>query len=277
MPVTSPPSITALPTPPDPADRSTFNARAYPWAVAQQTLATEVAAVASNVYNNATDAATSATTATSAKDSAVGAANFKGAWSSLSGALAIPATVTHSGALWLLTESVANVATETPGTSSKWLLIQTVPTFFHLQDSKSSGTAAQSITGNSWTKRDLGTTVSNTLTGASVASSVITLAAGRYQIRAQASACFGSSYGYQRLRLRNTSDSSTVLAGVNMATDINTVAPTLTLAGVFTLAASKTLELQHYMAVAGSANAGGALSSGESEIYADVLIQAAPT
>lgn len=121
MPVTSPPSITALPTPPDPADRSTFNARAYPWAVAQQTLATEVAAVASNVYNNASDAATSATTATSAKDSAVGAANFKGAWSSLSGALAIPASVSHSSKVWLLTASVADVTAHTPGVSGNWL------------------------------------------------------------------------------------------------------------------------------------------------------------
>ena len=276
MDVTSPPCITALPDPPDPDDRSSFNTLAYPWSVAQQTFATEVAAVATNVYNNATDAATSATNASSSSTSAVAAANYKGAWSSLSGALAIPATVTHSEAIWLLTASVADVTSHTPRVSANWLLIQTGPQFFHLQDSKSSGTAPQSITGNSWNKRDLGTSVSNTLTGASVASSVITLAAGRYRIQAQASACMGSSFGYQRLRLRNTSDSSTILAGVNMATGINTVAPTLVLAGVFTLAASKTLELQHYMAVVGSANAGGALSSGEPEIYADVLIQAAP-
>ena len=61
---TTPPSITALPTPPDPNDRSTFNSRAYPWSVAQQTLATEVGLVATNVFDNATEAATSAGTAT---------------------------------------------------------------------------------------------------------------------------------------------------------------------------------------------------------------------
>ena len=66
MAATSPPSITALPTPPDPADRSTYNARAYPWSVAQQTLATEVAAVATNVYNNASEAVDAALTATAA-------------------------------------------------------------------------------------------------------------------------------------------------------------------------------------------------------------------
>lgn len=64
MPTTPPPAITPLPTPPDPNDRSTFNARAYPWSVAQQTLASEVGAVATNVYNNAQEAVTAANTAT---------------------------------------------------------------------------------------------------------------------------------------------------------------------------------------------------------------------
>ena len=56
MAITAPPTITALPTPPDPNDRSTFNARAYPWSVAQQTFGTQVAAVAANVRNNALEA-----------------------------------------------------------------------------------------------------------------------------------------------------------------------------------------------------------------------------
>jgi hypothetical protein len=57
---TNPPNITALPSPPDPNDRSTFNARAYPWSVAQQTLATEVTAVAANVKGNADEAVAAA-------------------------------------------------------------------------------------------------------------------------------------------------------------------------------------------------------------------------
>lgn len=63
MAATAPPVITALPAPPDPNDRSTFNTRAYPWSVAQQTLATEANAVASNVYANASEAASSANSA----------------------------------------------------------------------------------------------------------------------------------------------------------------------------------------------------------------------
>jgi len=61
---TSPPSITALPAPPDPNNRATFNTLAYPWSVAQQTLATQVGAVAANVYDNAVDGATQAALAT---------------------------------------------------------------------------------------------------------------------------------------------------------------------------------------------------------------------
>lgn len=75
MPVTTPPSITALPTPPDPNDRSTFNTRAYPWSVAQQTLATEVGAVAENVFDNATEAEASAVLAGGKAGEASGSAD----------------------------------------------------------------------------------------------------------------------------------------------------------------------------------------------------------
>lgn len=72
---TTPPSITALPAPPDPNDRATYNARAYPWSVAQQTLATEVAAVADNVFDNATEAAAAAALAVPAAAAAEAASN----------------------------------------------------------------------------------------------------------------------------------------------------------------------------------------------------------
>ena len=73
---TAPPTISALPTPPDPNDRSTFNARAYPWSVAQQTLATQANAVAANVYSNAQAAETGASTAsTKAGEASTSASN----------------------------------------------------------------------------------------------------------------------------------------------------------------------------------------------------------
>lgn len=87
---TAPPTINALPAPPDPNDRSTFNARAYPWSVAQQTLATEVGAVAENVYSNAQAAESGATAAANqvvlASDQAVLAQSAATAASATAGA-----------------------------------------------------------------------------------------------------------------------------------------------------------------------------------------------
>ena len=120
MAITAPTPIAALPAAPDPNDRATFNARAYPWAAAQAVMVTETNAVAENVFNNATEAAALATTASSQVALASAAANYKGLWSSLSGALNMPASVSHNGNYWALNANLANVATATPGVSGSW-------------------------------------------------------------------------------------------------------------------------------------------------------------
>jgi hypothetical protein len=58
-----------------------------------------------------------------AEAAALSAANYKGAWSSLTGPLAIPASVAHSGSVWLLISSLSNVTTSQPGVSADWLRI----------------------------------------------------------------------------------------------------------------------------------------------------------
>lgn len=63
MAVTTPPSITVLPAAPDPSNRATFNSLAYAWSNSLPTFRTELAALGTNVFNNATDAANSATLA----------------------------------------------------------------------------------------------------------------------------------------------------------------------------------------------------------------------
>lgn len=50
----------------------------------------------------------------------IGAANFKGLWSALSGPLTVPASVAHVGKIYVLLQDAANVAAEVPGVSSKW-------------------------------------------------------------------------------------------------------------------------------------------------------------
>lgn len=54
---------------------------------------------------------------------AVVMADYKGLWVNLSGALAMPASVSHGGLFWALNASLANVAAEEPGNSDKWMKV----------------------------------------------------------------------------------------------------------------------------------------------------------
>lgn len=92
----------------------------------------QVNAVAGEINTNAGTASTAAATASAAASSASGSAivalagaNFKGNWSSLTGALSMPASVAHSGRMWLLNTSVADVTTKTPGVASEWTAMTT--------------------------------------------------------------------------------------------------------------------------------------------------------
>lgn len=68
---TSPPTIAALPIAPDPADRTSFNPRAYSWSAALPTFGNQIGAVAANVYTNAAEAAAAAASAAASAQSAV--------------------------------------------------------------------------------------------------------------------------------------------------------------------------------------------------------------
>ncbi len=61
-----------------------------------------------------------AVAAATAKEAAIGAANFKGLWPGMAGALAKPACVKHKGRFWLLLNNLANVAASEPGVSADW-------------------------------------------------------------------------------------------------------------------------------------------------------------
>ena len=53
-------------------------------------------------------------TAVTAKDTALASSNYKGLWSSLSGALNTPASVSYNGVIWLLNTNLADVTTSIP-------------------------------------------------------------------------------------------------------------------------------------------------------------------
>lgn len=99
---------------PDETDTATFDARAsalFKYFVGNFFSGANV--LADQAYTNALAAQESA-------GIAAAIANYKGPWSGLTGALAIPAAVSHSGKLWLLLSSVADVTTKVPGVATEW-------------------------------------------------------------------------------------------------------------------------------------------------------------
>ena len=113
------PSIDAMPPPPDPDNRTTFNSLAYPWSLAQKVLATQLAAVAANVKANADEALAAAVAAgnsqTSASDSAATALAQKTA--ALAAKTAAEAALTSIQALITATGAVYSGGSFTGATS----------------------------------------------------------------------------------------------------------------------------------------------------------------
>jgi hypothetical protein len=74
------------------------------------------------INDTAAQVSTDATTASSAAAEAVGATNYKGTWSSATGAYVSPASFLHNGEVWLLLVDVADItATEPSDVNSDWL------------------------------------------------------------------------------------------------------------------------------------------------------------
>lgn len=118
---TAAPTLTAAPTSPDRADRATFAARAVAlddWT--KNNHVPEMQALGDNVYANAVEAANAAVTCTGLTNVAAAAANYKGLWSTLTGALNMPASVSHNGNYWALNANLADVTAATPGVSASW-------------------------------------------------------------------------------------------------------------------------------------------------------------
>jgi hypothetical protein len=125
------PTITPLPPAPARSDApADFSTKADALLAAQPRFVSETNAVAE--FNNqcaassgssATAAAQAATDAALARDAAQSVANFKGQWSSLSGSLALPATVLHNQQIWSLLTNLADVAASEPGVTGDWLVM----------------------------------------------------------------------------------------------------------------------------------------------------------
>jgi len=166
---------------------------------------------------------------------------------------------------------------------------------YHIRDERSSGTTGDNLTTGTWNTRTLQTEKTDELT-VTTSGNQISLAAGTYWLEAEAVTHFegtedngGSNFVTNKLRIRNVTDSTTLLVGLGQKYSTNDdgggnrisvkVTFTSTICGRFTLAGTKSIELQNWITTSLNAlnipviNKGGtAISSGENEVYADVKI-----
>lgn len=162
-----------------------------------------------------------------------------------------------------------------PGTSTLKTLI--------VQDQKASGTHGGTPTIGAWTTAVLNTSVVNTIPNSSLASNTITLPAGRYRVTATKVFYFTDD---SRIRFKTVSDSSVVLlgecvrAGFNASADeAAAISVIATVTGEFEIAESTDFILQYWATAnitsgTGSpSRLGRAVSTGDNEVYATVLIE----
>ncbi len=121
---------------------------------------------------------------------------------------------------------------------------------FYARDEKPSGTSGGLAVTNGYQTRDLNTLVSNSISGASLASNQITLPSGTYRVSASCPATWVNTH---RIRIQNMTDNApdgvTLLLGSNAYSIRNNIydqTDSLITGGRFTINAAKTLELQHY-------------------------------
>jgi len=153
------------------------------------------------------------------------------------------------------------------GTS--WTALGTTLAIFN--ETQAAGTNGGSITAATWTKRTLNTTNVNTISGCSIASSVITLTAGTYLINAQPQ---GDQLGVFKARLQNTTDGTTTLFSQNAYT-IDSAGYATTVAniiGAFTITGTKNFELQQYSQVTSGATGLGRGSAAYTSLFSQIQI-----
>jgi len=169
-----------------------------------------------------------------------------------------------SGILYFTTASAAIFMPDAVTSSASQLAI--------FNETQAQNTQGGASVASAFTKRTLNTTISNNI-GATLTASVITLTAGTYRVFAMSP--FWNVTGVI-IRLRNTTDSTTAIAGVN-----NYVASTSNagcyaqLNGIFTITATKNFEVQYWCNTATAVNGLGVALNGAgiSEIYTQITIE----
>ena len=153
-----------------------------------------------------------------------------------------------------------------------WQSVSSAPTIAIFNETQASGTNGGTFTSGSYVKRTLNTTVVNQITSCTLTSSVISLPAGTYEVFATAPAVQVNEH---QTRLRNTTDSTDIQFGTTeYGSSAAAYASTASiLQTVFTLTATKNIELQHQCATTKTTFGLGAPNNfGNNLIYSQITI-----
>jgi hypothetical protein len=198
----------------------------------------------------------------------------------------VGATAPSTDVLWADTSIAASLGVPTGGSTNQilrkasandydtaWFTSNALTTaaLLHVRDQKAASTQGGTFTSGAWRTRDLNTSTTNTITGASLSSNQIVLPAGSYFIEAEA---FGFRCDGHVIKFYNITDSSDVIIGLNCTSGpSDTAHGGATLRGYFTIAAQKTFELQHRaQSTAATIGFGIRNELGIGEVYSEVLI-----
>lgn len=141
-------------------------------------------------------------------------------------------------------------------------------------DSKSNGTNGGTSTAGSWVKRDL-TSLTDSNTGITLNTSQLSIPAGTYAI--WTSSPFHGIVNRANTRLYNVTDSSLILNGSSACSTGGGTTFYSFITGIFSLAATKTVELQYQVQTAAGAGQDLGFSSGGiftvgNEIYTQIIL-----
>ena len=150
-------------------------------------------------------------------------------------------------------------------------VVQAVPTalaYAIFNETQASATNGGTATSGSFVKRTLNTTVVNTITDCSIASSVITLPAGTYIVQGFGTVFDVTTY---KSRLQNTTDSTTAIQGTSGYVQNGNYGYGEVI-GRFVIAASKNFELQTRVGQTVTTNGYGAGTAFGDEVYSQIII-----
>jgi hypothetical protein len=215
------------------------------------------------------------TVSTTAQVSAIATDALRDAFTTTAAASAA-AVIAISSAIATTAQATAAAATTppvlmTPQLSKQQFLnflpMQFSNGYLHVMDTKAQGTAGGASTSTTTHIRVLNTVITNTITGASLASNQVTLPAGTYYFEGSAP-CTNSNN--TKLRLYNDTTAAYIFEGQNAYGPQAASGSNPSIRGYFTLAAQSAIELRHYITVGQATNGLGDAVNQGTEVYADI-------